>query len=445
MAETLTVRLEHGRRPFSFQLCQRDLDFGSAGRAPYYWLDGRQFRRKNPGANFRACVDLWWTAVEDAGAADEIDNQVNLVLAECYPLVNTARTLQDVYVDAHLHKRADRQFTVVRERGRRQVQAERMYALPEDEAARLRQLAASRDAHRIRAELETLFLGEMPTAEAMPAYQEAARAWIGNGVVAFRSEGRSGLQEYVAEVGSWIHKYRKQGSQDQVRRFLNLFSYECKVAFYLCHTSAWVGLVRRLVADGRLNVTGARFMRLWHHQNRPADDDGGTPGGARDVFCGQVLSLHPLSAIVLNDPCHLATIGRWLAHPDYDALQEAGRVGTCPEYWDVVATILTAAHEYDHARDHWEATRGSVTYNGMEAMNQAVRNEATDSVALLFEDYAGKRRLVCPQCRQQLAYSDHQTPKEGEDWALVVFRCRSGHSLSVPITPEELLRPHAAE
>jgi hypothetical protein len=445
MAETVTVTLEHGGCSFSFQLCRRELDFGAAGRAPYYWMDGRQFRHQNPGTNFRACVDLWWTAVEEAGAAGSIDNQVNLVLAESYPLVNTARSLQDVYVDAHLHKKADRRATAVEEKGCRPVDSERTYSLPKEEVARLQQLATYRDARRIRAELEELFLGEMPSSEAMPAFQKAVRAWIGNGIVALRKGGRSALREYVAEVGNWIRKYRKQGHQDRARRFVNTFGYECKVAFYLCHTSAWNGLVKRLVADGRLPVTGERFMRLWHHQNQPADDNGGVIGGARDVFCGQVLSLHPLSAIVLNEPCYLAIIGRWLGHPDYDALHQANGVATCPEYWEVVAMILVAAHEYDHAREHWDATRGRVTYGGTAAAYDAARDDATASVALLFEDYAAGRRLVCPECKQKLSYSCHEPSKDGEDWVLVRFRCPSGHDHSVPITHEELLQPNPVE
>jgi hypothetical protein len=435
MAETTTVEVEHGGQSFSFQLCRRDLDFGTAGPAPYFWMDSRKFRNKKPGTNFRACVDLWWKAVEEYGAANDIDNQVNLVWAECYPLVNTARSLQDVYVDAHLHKMADRQSTGVKAKGSLQVQTERTFSLPEEQITRLRELAADRDTSRIREELEDLFLGEMPSAEEMPAYQEAAQAWIGNGIVAFRQNGRPGLRNYVGEVGEWIQRYRKQGNLDRVRRFVNLFGYESKVAFYLCHTSAWVGLVQKLVADGRLNQIGERFLRLWHHQNQPADD--GTP----DVFCGQVLSLHPLSAIVQSDAGYLATIGRWLAHPDYDALHQANQVGTCTDYWDVVSTILMAAHEYEHARSHWEASRGSPTYSGTAAPEGAAGDAAPDPVAALLEDYAAERHLVCAKCKQVLAYFNHEGPSEDDDRVRVTFRCRAGHDRSIFITEDELRQP----
>lgn len=386
MAGPTTVELEYGNRRFAFELFFRELDFGPAGRAMYYWMDSRRFRAKHPGPNFRACVDFWWTDVEMAGAAEETDNQVDLIFAECYPLVSTARSLQDIYIDAQLHKMADRQISPTNENDRRRVQAERTYSLPQDEVARLRRLAASRDVDCIRAELEGLFLGEIPPAHEMPAHKEAARAWIGNGLRAFHTGGRDGLRDYVGEVGQWIEKYRKQGNQDRVRRFINRFGYECKVAFYVCHTSAWVGLVQKLVADGRLNVTGERFMRLWHHQNQ-SNDNGDVPGGARDVFCRQVLSLHPLSAIVQTDSSHLATIGRWLAHPDYETLQRTQRVGTCSAYGDMVATILQAAHEYDHARRHWETTRGRATNTATSLIDHQERDDAPASISLLFQDY----------------------------------------------------------
>jgi hypothetical protein len=341
-------------------------------------------------------------------------------------------------------KKAGREFT--RERGiGRHGRVERTYCLPAEEVVRLRRLAALRDPQRTRAELEGLFLGEMPPDCEMPGFQEAARSWIGNGIVALAQGGRPALRKHVAEVGKWIAKYRKQGDRNRVRRFVKMFAYECKAAFYLCYASTWVGLLQKLVTDGRTNVTGERFMRLWHHQNQPASDNHGVVGGARDVFCGQVLALHPLSAVVLNDTAHLMTIGRWLAHAQFDGLHQTGRVSTCPEYWDVVATILEAAHEYVHARDQWEASRGHVTHGGTVVADRAAANHAPDSVALFFEDIAAGQHLACPTCQQNLEYSSHETSNEDEDRVQVVFRCPSGHEHKVTWTEEELRRPPSEE
>ena len=159
MPQPISVDFEHGEHRFAFQIHQRELLFGRAGKGQYYWMDGRQLRRGRGGPNFRPCVDLWWHAVQQHGAEREPDNEVSLVLAECYPLVNTARALQDIYIDAHLHRTADREYVIEDEEGVRRVRSDRTYLLPEKECKRLRGVARSRDVNRIRGELEDLFLG----------------------------------------------------------------------------------------------------------------------------------------------------------------------------------------------------------------------------------------------------------------------------------------------
>ena len=170
--------------------------------------------------------------MEQIGAATEIETQVNRVWAECYPLVNNARSLQDVYLDAQLARKVEKQYATAQWGDRSVRLAQHTFSLPKEETDRLRAMAHARDASLVRAELEGLFLGPMPTPEEMPAFQEAARAWIGNGVIALRKGGSEGLSAYVATVGRWIAKYRRRGGDNRTRLFVNLFAYESKVAFY---------------------------------------------------------------------------------------------------------------------------------------------------------------------------------------------------------------------
>ncbi len=325
-------------------------------------------------------------------------------------------------------------------------QLTRAYTLPEEEVTRLRRLAESHDLGSIRAELESLFLGELPPRREMLSFQEAAKAWIGNGIRALRAGGRQGLRGYVPEVGELLARYRRQGDQGRVRRFINMFGYECKLAFYLCHTSAWAGLVQKLAAAGELNAVGERFMRLWHNQNQVVEDDSEGPGEHRDVFCGQVLSLHPLSAIVQTDAIYLARIGQWLAHPHYEELCRDNRVALCPAYWDVVAVVLEAAHEYQHARRHWESTRGGRAYIDAGAVERATddasaleytQTDLTASPQMLFEGYATRQELSCGTCRKSLSYIRHDAPDDQER-VVVHYRCESGHCTSIPVTFEAL-------
>ena len=421
MLEPRTITLAVGGRSFDFQLCQRELLFGRAGVGQYFWMDGRKFRHGTGGPNFRPCVDLWWHVNELAGAAGDPTTEMNLVLAECYPLVNTAKAVQDVYIDAHLHPRADREHVYFEADQIRQRRSERTDTLPNEDVERLRSIAHSGDVNQVRLELEGLFRGPSPSPEEMPAHVEAAQAWIGNGIVALRREGRDGLKRYTQTVDEWLRRLRKRGNIDRVRMFLNMFSYECKVAFYYCYGNAWSGILPQLQQMGELNSLGERFMRLWYHQNQP-------PEGAevhRDIFSGQIPALHPLSAIILTSPQHLEVIGRYIGRPDFSELQASGTYLENKEYRDMVTTILVAAHEYDRSRRRWEDQRGQGTPGAREAANERHRDDGAASAKILFENYTDRRRKSCSKCSGALSYVRHELLDDVDSpTVLAYFRCQ---------------------
>ncbi|MCI0380096.1 MAG: hypothetical protein L0215_21135 [Gemmataceae bacterium] len=379
-------------------------------------MDGRQLRKGAGGPNFRPSVDLWWHVVKQAGEHHVPQNEMALVFAECYPLVNTAKALQDVYVDAHLHANADREYSFEDENGVRQRRAERTYLLPDEDVERLRQIAHSRNTDLIRSELERLFLGELPPAHEMPAFVEAAQAWIGNGIVALRREDRAGLQRYTHTVDEWIRKFRRRGGIDRVRMFVNMFSYDCKAAFYMCYANAWTGILESLRQSGDIDPLSERFMRLWHHQNRAADE----AEVHRDVFCGQILALHPLSAIVLTSPQHLEVIGNYLGLTEHDALVTDRRIVETEEYWDMVSTVLVAAHEYDRSRRRWDETRDHSILTSSDLVEQQARDDATASVRVFFEEYVAARRRFCPECSGTLSFVRHEPGGTADSPAAIV-------------------------
>ena len=319
------------------------------------------------------CVNSWWADVEMAGDTDHPENLFNLVLAESFPLVNTARSLQDVYLDAHLHDTADRE--ILHDPDDRQGGISlRLDSLPQEEIRRLHDLVGRHSMASVRAELEGLFLGPLPSEAEMPGCARATEIWASNGAVAFKTGGWDALRSYVhTELRPWLSQYRKRGGDDRTRIFINMFSYECKVAFYLCYANAWIGLIRSLVDRHGLDPMSERFLRLWHHQNQPIEDPA-APGGVHpDVFFGQILALHPLSAIVHAEPSYLQAIGGWIGHPDYDVLNQRGRVGDCPAYWDMVAAILIAAHEYRRSHERWDERRGVREISGGENRTDPAR------------------------------------------------------------------------
>lgn len=437
MLEPRTITLAVEGRSFDFQLHQRELLFGRAGTGQYFWMDGRQFRQGVAGPNFRPCVDLWWHVNEQEGAAADPSTEMNLVLAECYPLINTSKSVQDVYMDAHLHRLADREYDYVEEDQIRKRKTERTDTLPDEEIERLYSIAHSGDTNQIRLELEGLFRGQSPPPDEMPAYVAAAQAWIGNGIVALRREGREGLNRYIQTLDEWLRRLRRRGGINRVRMFLNMFSYECKVAFYYCYGNAWIGILPRLQQMGELDLLGERFMRLWHHQNQP-------PEGAevhRDIFSGQIPALHPISAVILTSPQHLEVIGRYIGRPDYNELQASGAYLQCSEYRDMVATILVAAHEYDRSRRRWEDQRGQGIPSASEAANERHRDDGAASVHILFKNYTDRRRKSCSECSGELSYVRHELLDDVNSPAvLAFFVCQEcNHQTQLEISEDDLL------
>jgi hypothetical protein len=439
MTEKLMVDLQKGTQTFRFHLLHRPLVLGTAGAIRYYWMDSRQFRTKNPGPNYRACVDSWWADVELYGETHLPENQFNLVLAQCFPLINTAHSLQDVYRDAHLHPKADREIATDT-RDDRPPTSLRTYRLPDEEYQRLQALARQRDPASVRAELENLFLGRLPSPQEQPRFDRACQIWAGNGIVALKTGGRDALQSYLHhELLPWLNRYRRRGGDDQTRLFINLFSYQCKLAFYLCYANAWIGLIHHLVQHHGLDPLSQRFLRYWHYQNRPIGNPIALDGSHRDVFCGQILALHPLSAILFSEPDYLLILGHWFGHPDFDTLHQQNRVTSCHAYWEMVAAILSAAHEYAHSYQRWTDSRPGRPIGSQDSHPELAQNDSPPSSAWVFEDYVHNRGIVCRQCRAPLLYQHHEFPGDGEFEVSVHFRCQgSGHPITLPITHDDL-------
>jgi hypothetical protein len=211
------------------------------------------------------------------------------------------------------------------------------------------------------------------------------------------------------------------------------------VAFYLCYASAWLGLIPWLVANQGLDPLSERFLRFWHYQNQPIEDPAAPTGGHRDVFCGQVLALHPLAGVVLTEPNHLQVIGNWFGHPDFEQLIRQSQDGSCAAYWEMVATLLVAAHEYHRSRERWDEKRGERKALAETPDRERIRDDAEPAVGLALEDYARACGHVCSSCGSPLDYVRRESSADGGREAMVIFRCQdAGHENSIAITAEDL-------
>jgi hypothetical protein len=244
-----------------------------------------------------------------------------------------------------------------------------------------------------------------------------------------------------------------------VRHFLNLFGYECKAAFYTCYANAWVGLIPWLRANRGLDPLSERFLRFWHNQNQPVEaPHGQTPGGilypthrgllvaeadgngglvcrslrtrtehigpthVRDVFSGQVLSLHPLSAFFMKDPGLCAIAGRFFTSAAYDLVLGRGQATLCGPYWDLIGAILSAARLYRRALDDQCRRRGTRQRPGSAAEAAAVA-AVNQSDAGFLEDFAAARGLRCPGCKGRLGLRKYAPASEGADHFDADFQC----------------------
>lgn len=421
MSRPLTVSVSLRGQPFEFRLHTRPLELGPGVRVRYYWMDSslfRRFRAEPSFAAFRTVLGHWKAAMR-AGGAWDLDTEIHFVAAQCYPLVAESKSLQDVYTDAYLKP------------GTTDPTAD---GLPDDVRKRIRRVVRERDAALVRAELDSVLGRFEPPARLTPLLQEAFRRWVGRGVVGMRRAGSGGLEPFLREVDYWIARYRKKGGGDWVRRFVNLFSYECKVSFYTCYASAWVSLVPRLREHHGLDVVGERFLRFWHHQNRSA---GGTDG--RDAFNGQVLALHPLSGFFMKDPALMAAAGRFFGTTAYDQALVKGNVGTSAAYWELVGAILTAAHLYRSALDRQERGRGTRAATSLEVRAEPAADAGGDHLAPL-RDFLSVRGPTCPHCRAAVELRSADPAGAGADAFDARLACRGcGRAVTHRVATDDLL------
>ncbi len=359
MSRQIKVVLPFGGDSFTFQLCQLEIELGAAGMVEYYWMPIPGLRQPN-GLNVRACIDSWWaeTQAQALSDPDDIeDAKKNLALAELYPLVVRHRGPQNVFKDAFLKKGARKKRSAGRQDGSAGQSDydlddgeldDRQFALPDAEWKRLQAMCRRRDIDSVRRENESLFVGELPPQKEQPAYDAAMSVWMTGALTELKTTGREGLRRFLeAELLRQLKLYRRRGGQIRPRLFINMVSYEAKVSFHNCYANAWSKLTPWLMHNRGLGSTSARFMSLWHHQN---ERDSG-----RDVFWGHVLALHPLSERVMTQAPHRVAVGQWLRAAAGDPLP--GTVVDRSEYWDLVATILAAGHEYAHLREQANAAR----------------------------------------------------------------------------------------
>jgi DNA-directed RNA polymerase subunit RPC12/RpoP len=208
-----------------------------------------------------------------------------------------------------------------------------------------------------------------------------------------------------------------------------------------------------------LDPLSARFLGFWHNQNQPIEVfHGQTKGGilyptqqgmvvvkdqgrkrarqsitikterigpnhVRDVFSGQVLSLHPLSGFFMKDPALCAIAGRFFTSKTAVRGITPGQVERCGDYWDLVGAILGAAHLYRQALDRQADARGVRQREGAERVAAVGPLDYGESSIL--EAFAEARQIRCPACGGKLIYDKYHPAEAGASTFQVEYTCNS--------------------
>jgi hypothetical protein len=347
----------------------------------YYYMPVSRLRDDDAEAevsNFRSCIGFWRAAMRELGVADDTTQQANYVLAVCYALVKRDKGAQRVYRDALLRQHS--------------FSPEALCLSPEVQD-QISQAIDSRSLNAIRRELDLALEAAQLSEEDRLATSKAMDHWVNRGVIRMRADGREGLRAWLGEVDEWLTRFRKR-SKDRLRTFLDVFSTECKLAFYLCYSNFWIGLLPWLEENQGLDPMSKRFLSIWHNQNQNVEVlHGRTASGIMypttagrsflipdgfgnfqrhtitwktnqigpevipDVFRGQILALHPLNWILLARAELREKVGRCISSPQFEDAMRTGRVADFPAYWQMLESIVTAAHVYRHARLQNEARR----------------------------------------------------------------------------------------
>ena len=320
MAKQITLiedTLELCGEQFPFYLEHQKIELGAAGPVDFYYMPASPLRKNDPHrkvSNFHSCLEHFRCIMKHSGYGDNWDQQHDHLLASSYEFVRSDKAVQRIYRDAFLRPRTFRPENL---------------KLSEDVQSRIKAAVASHDREAVRQEMARA-LGGATAREDEVASAAGMDKWLNSGVERFRRDGHDGIRTWLVDVENQYKRFRRK-SDPPLRIFLQVFAYEAKASFYHKYCNFWISLLPWLTERFDLDLASQRFMGIWHNQNQRVEIDHSRnvmaetsnttlcSDGANDnrqcvgrllehgavefipdVFCGQVLALHPLTWILLG-------------------------------------------------------------------------------------------------------------------------------------------------
>jgi hypothetical protein len=296
---TLTV----GDRDFTFPLNCQLRNLATDIQITYYWIDHRLLRETTLNQAHNVCrriVDYWEQVLFLHDPSRAHSPSEVLVLAHAFRVLSRKKKMHQVFRDATLRPLPPR-GSDFRDRAIDLRWAE----LADDVRQRIEAVVVQRDSNAVRRECAFIFGWNPPSSIELALLNQAYDQWVERAVELYRSRPEAGIEQFVDEFCRTESRLRRSGRTSFIaRRFLDLMMFESKVSFYECYAVLWQGLIPWLRVNRNLDAVSEKFLRLWHNQN-PSIRRAVANGVERfeaDAFFGHVLSLHPLSGILMNSP-----------------------------------------------------------------------------------------------------------------------------------------------
>ena len=389
---TLTV----GGQEFIFPLMCRVLELTSDVHITYYWIDQRLLRGTNvdPSRNLcRRIVDFWELVQSEYNPFGAHSPSEGLVLARAFSGLSRRKRMHQRFRDASL-----------RRLGRNEVYRT---DLPEELRVRVDAAVGQHESDAVRVEFARILGWEPASPVELRTLNLLYDEWIDRALSLFNTNPETGIHQFINEFLITEARARRSSRTSSInRRFLDLVLFESKVCFYECYAVLWQMLIPWLRQNRNLDLVSEQFLRIWHNQNpslRRRQRENDVTSFEADAFFGHVLSLHPLSGILMSTPelCAIAAPYFRNAGP---APVIQNNVLPPTEYWDLVRAIILAGHIYRLNDVRSPATRNLDSTN-LQFAAPLTRTSSPSRNAEMQESLARVARLAnfaCWLCHSEL-------------------------------------------
>ena len=313
------------RSTHSFDLLRQPLDLGVC-RIYQWWIERNKLypTRGRSAPMYTRIVDAFWDQCRAASTVRDPEIQESYLLAMLLPHIRD-QGAGTVFRDAVPHRRSAK--------SRKTESAEELDLL----LAQSNQAVDVETFHRFTSDI--LGPPEYPQA-VIDQYDEMVEHLLAPGRQQLdNSEQHAAISGVTQRWLKWKKTIGRHSGKDDMKRVLDMLSFESKAAFHRAYSAVWTELIKVLELDHGLDSTGARFHRFW--QLDQTQISAAYPTQYAHLFHGHIFGLHPASATFMQTQTGRGLTGAWLlddCQANYERLV-CGLMVACSQYTDVYEQI----------------------------------------------------------------------------------------------------------